>query len=164
MERRHFPSFYRSHVTRVYRFIFYRVNGNKELAEDLTQDVFLKALAAFDRYDPAVSESAWMYTIARNHLINHMQKQHPSVALEAIENTDWDRVDWAEILSASYDERRLLEALKQLPETDAEIIRLKYLEGWPYEDIAQKIGKTAGSLRIQTHRALKCLRKILKQK
>lgn len=163
MERKHFPEFYRTNVKRVYRFLFYRVGGNKEVAEDLTQDVFLKALNAFDRYDPSVSESSWIYTIARNHLINHVQKQHPGVELETIENTDWDKVDWAEQLSASHDEKRLLAAIAKLPEEDAEIVRLKYLEGWPYEDIAEKTGKTAGALRVQAHRALKELKKTLKQ-
>lgn len=163
MERKHFPEFYRTNVKRVYRFLYYRVGGNKEVAEDLTQDVFLKALNAFDRYDPAVSESSWIYTIARNHLINHVQKQHPGVELEAIENTDWDKVDWGERLSASHDEKRLLEAISKLPEEDGEIVRLKYLEGWPYEDIAEKLGKTSGALRVQAHRALKELKAILKQ-
>lgn len=163
MERKHFPEFYRTNVKRVYRFLYYRVGGDKEVAEDLTQDVFLKALNAFDRYDPAVSESSWIYTIARNHLINHVQKQHPGVELETIENTDWDKVDWAERLSASHDEKRLLQAISKLPGEDAEIVRLKYLEGWPYEDIAEKLGKTAGALRVQAHRTLKELKKILKQ-
>ncbi len=163
MERKHFPQFYRTNVKRVYRFLYYRVGGNKEVAEDLTQDVFLKALNAFDRYDPAVSESSWIYTIARNHLINHVQKQHPGVELETIENTDWDKVDWGEKLSASHDEKRLLAAISKLPDEDAEIVRLKYLEGWPYEDIAEKLGKTSGALRVQAHRALKELKKTLKQ-
>ncbi len=163
MERRHFPTFYRTHVKRVYRFIFYRVGGRKEVAEDLTQDVFMKALAAFERYDPALSESSWIYTIARNHLINYVQKQRPAVDLETIENTDWDKVDWAERMSVSHDEKRLLNAISQLPKEDAEIVRLKYLEGWPYEDIAEKMSKNTGALRVQAHRALKELKKILKQ-
>ncbi len=162
MDRSHFPTFYRTHVKKVYRFVFYRVQGNTEVAEDLTQDVFLKALSAFDRYDPTISASSWIYTIARNHLINHVQKQRHTETLEAIENTDWDRVDWAERLCVSHDEKRLLEAIKKLPETDTKIVRLKYLEGWSYEDIAEKLGKTAGALRVQAHRALKELEKLLK--
>ena len=41
MEKRHFPSFYDKHFKAIYKFVYFRVGANKELAEDLTQDVFL---------------------------------------------------------------------------------------------------------------------------
>lgn len=163
MDTKHFLPFYQTNVKRVYRFLFFRVRGNKELAEDLTHDVFVKALAAFEQYDPAISQSSWIYTIARNHLINHLEKTRPGVPVEEIENTDWDRVDWGERMAVRHDERRLLEALEQLPKEDALIVKRKYLEGWSYDDIAQEIGKNSGALRVQAHRALKSLKKILKQ-
>ena len=134
------------------------------MAEDLTQDLFVKALGAFEGYDPAVSQSSWIYTIARNHLINQMQKLRPGVDLEEIENTIWDAVDWGDKMALRHDEKRLWEAISQLPPEDAELVRMKYLEGWPYDEIAEKLEKTAGSLRVQAHRALKQLKKILKQK
>ena len=163
MERKHFPDFYRKNVKRIYRFLYFRTRGNKEVAEDLTQDVFVKCLAAFDSYDPAVSASSWIFTIARNHLINYLQKEKPSVALEDIENNLWDRQNWGEKMTFAHDEKRLLDAISRLNPDDAEIVRLKYLEGWPYEDIAELRGKNAGALRVQAHRALKELRGILKQ-
>lgn len=164
MDRQDFPEFYRKNVQRIYRFLYYRVGGNKELAQDLAQDAFLKAYEAFDRYDPSRSESSWMYTIARNHLINYLAKMRPSVDLEEIENTLWDRDDWAVKAELSFDETRMLEAVKKLPSDDADLLRKKYLEGWSYEDIANAIGKTEGALRVQAHRALKQLRKILKHR
>jgi len=134
------------------------------MAEDLTQGVFMKALGAFESYDPEISASAWIFTIARNHLINSLQKEKGNVPLEDIEQTLWDRVDLSDRMALSFDEKRLFEALSQIPADDAEIIRLKHLEGWEYEDIAQIKGKTSGALRIQVHRALKSLKAILKQK
>lgn len=163
MEIKHFPDFYRHNVTRVYKFLFYRVHGKKEVAEDLTQDVFLKAYGAFESYDPKISESSWIFTIARNHLINYVHKERPGVALEDIENTAWDKLDWMERMSLKHDEQRLIKALKELGGEDALIIRLKHLEGWSFDEIGEKLGKTSGALRTQAHRALKALRKILKQ-
>ena len=90
MDSKHFPEFYRLNMKRVYRFLFYRVGGSKETAEDLTQDVFLKAFGAFEKYDPEISKSSWIFTIARNHLINHIAKQRPGVVLQGIEHTIWD--------------------------------------------------------------------------
>jgi RNA polymerase sigma-70 factor (ECF subfamily) len=163
MDQRDFPQFYRKYVQRIYKFLYYRLGGNTSLAQDLTQDVFLKAFQAFDRYDEKISESSWVYTIARNHLINHLAKTKPQVDLEEIENTNWDHDDWATRAEIRYDEKRLLEAISQLPKQDAMLVRRKYLEGWSYEDIAEMEGRSSGALRVQAHRVLKQLRIALKQ-
>jgi RNA polymerase sigma factor (sigma-70 family) len=84
--------------------------------------------------------------------------------LEDIENTAWDKLDWMEKMSMKHDERRLIQALTELGGEDADLVRLKHLEGWSFDEIAQKIGKSPGALRTQSHRALKSLRNILKQK
>lgn len=164
MDRKTFPDFYRANVKRVYRYLFYRVGADKAQAEDLTQDVFLKAFKAFDSYDPNISQASWIFTIARNHFINHLEKQRPGVALEDIENTNWDKVDIPDKLATRHDEQRLLAAIDRLPKDDAELIRAKYLEGWGYDDIAERLGKSSVALRVQAHRALKAIRTLLKQK
>ncbi|MBI5655196.1 sigma-70 family RNA polymerase sigma factor [Candidatus Uhrbacteria bacterium] len=162
MEKSKFTDFYQSNVKRVYKFLFFRVGGNKEVAEDLTQDVFLKALQAFESYDPKISQTSWILTIARNHLINQLEKTRPSVNLEDVENILPDCTDALERMACRADEKHLVEAIKQLPKDDATLVQLKYLEGWQYEEMAVILGKTAGTLRVQAHRALKCLRKALK--
>ena len=164
MDRKNYPQFYRKNVQRIYRFLYYRLGGDKETAQDLTQDVFIKALEAFDRYDEKISASAWIFTIARNHLINHFNRKRPGVPLEDIENTLWDQDDWVARAELKHDERRLLEAMKKLPKDDAELIWYKHLEGWQYDELAEKLGKSSGALRVRAHRALGALRKILKQR
>lgn len=164
MDKKFYLDFYKLNVDRVYRYLFYRVGGNKEVAEDLTQDVFMKALAAFESYDPKISESSWIFTIARNHLINHHQKTKPTVCLDEIENSFWDSLESNEKYCSNFDEKRLFKALKQLPPEDAELIRLKYLEGWSYDELTDKFGKNAGNLRVKAHRTLKVIKGILKQK
>jgi RNA polymerase sigma-70 factor (ECF subfamily) len=164
MDRQHFTKFYQTNVKRVYRFIYFRVGGKKELAEDLTQDVFLKALKAFESFDPNISQTSWILTIARNHLINQLEKIRPQVCLEDVENVLPDSLDLMESISLRNDEKRLMQAINTLDHDDAELVRLKYLEGWQYEEIAEITGKTSGTLRVQAHRALKSLKKVLKQK
>ena len=164
MDLKHFPDFYRSNVQRIYRFLYFRVRNEKEIAQDLTQDVFLKAFAAFDSYDPEVSQSSWIFTIARNHLINYVQKQRPGVSLEEIEQTMWDKSSGIESESSRFDTGRLLVALQQLPEDDRRLVEMKHLEGWSYDEIAKIQGKNVGALRVQSHRALKALQKILKHR
>jgi len=164
MELKYFPEFYRTNVKRIYRFVFFRVKGNKEQSEDFTQDIFLKAYSAFESFDPAVSKSSWIYTIARNHLINQAQKDRPGTSLEEIEDTLWDREAWDEKMASKHDHQRMLASLSALPEEDRKIVRLKYLEGWSYDEIAEIMSKSAGALRVQAHRSLKALKAILKQK
>lgn len=164
MERRHFTAFYRANVKRVYRFIYFRVGGKKELAEDLTQDVFVKALQAFESYDPNISQTSWILTIARNHLINQLEKIRPQVNLEDVENILPDTFNLMESAALKQDEVRLIRAIQRLDKEDADLVRLKYLEGWQYTEIAEITGKTSGTLRVQAHRALKNLKKILKHK
>lgn len=164
MDQKHFPTFYEKNVKRIYRFLYYRVGGDKQMAQDLTQDVFLKAFQAFDRYDEKVSASAWIFTIARNHLLNQLAKKRPQVSLDEIENTTWDREDWASHAELSYDQKRMLQAMKQLPVDDAALLRRKHLEGWSFEEMAGEMGKTPGALRVQAHRAMRELRRILKKR
>lgn len=164
MDKKHFPDFYRMHIKSIYKFFYFRVSGRKEIAEDLTQDVFMKAFNAFESYDPATSRSAWIYMIARNHFINHLEKSKPSVDLGEVENTSAVAVDWAEHMSKKHDAGRLMAALSDLPKDDRELVRMKFLEGWGYDDIAKVMDKSAATLRVQAHRALKTLRAILKQK
>ena len=157
MDQRKFPEFYRKNVERIYRFIYYRVGGNTELAQDLTQDVFLKAFEAFERYDEKISVSSWIYTIARNHLINHHAKQKPMVDVEEIEDVLPEREDWKDRLELRDDERRLLREIDALPREDAQLVRRKYLEGWTFDELAEERGKTAVALRVQAHRIIKSL-------
>lgn len=164
MERSAFPAFYREHVEKIYRFLLFRCGGSKEMAEDLTQDVFLKAFDAFERFDPEKSKSSWIFTIARNHLINQMQKLKQNVPLEDMENVLSNPVGATELLELSLNEKELSAAIEMLPSEDATLIRMKYLEGWAYDEIAEITGKSAGSLRIQSHRAMKTLRTNLKRK
>jgi RNA polymerase sigma-70 factor, ECF subfamily len=164
MEKQTFAAFYDLHFRKIYRFVFFRVGGNREHAEDLTHDIFLKALEAFDRYDPSISGSAWIYTIARNHIINQAAKNRPQADLEDVENSLWDTQDWESVMAIRHDEGRLMKALGQIPQDEADLIRMKYLEGWRYEEIAECLGRSSGALRVQSCRILRKLRVILKQK
>lgn len=161
MDKRQFEHFYDDYFERIYRFVFYRVGGNREQARDLTQDIFLKAFEAFERYDPAQSRSAWIYTIARNHLIHVYAKTRPGVTLEEIEGTIAASYDPKQRYILHQEERALYEALTALPPEDARLIQMKYLEGWSFEDLSEAFEKSSGALRVQAGRALKKLKDLL---
>jgi RNA polymerase sigma-70 factor (ECF subfamily) len=102
-------------------------------------------------------------TIARNHLINQLEKIRPQVNLDDVENVLPDPLCLIRQAAIRQDECRLLEAIAALSKDDAELVRLKYLEGWTYQEIAEITGKTSGTLRVQAYRALRMLKAALKQ-
>ena len=163
MSASEFEAFYHAYVTCVYRFVFYRVGARRELAQDLTQDIFLKAFEAFERYDPTKGKSAWIYTIARHHLINHHAKERSQVNIEEVSDSLWLSTDERERLVQNDEERRLLVAVDTLEVEDARLVRMKYLEGWGFDDLAEVFGKSSGALRVQVGRALKKLRHQVKK-
>ena len=162
MDRRQFEAFYHTHVDHVFRFVLFRVAQDRERAKDLTQEIFLKAYQAFERYDPARGARAWIYTIARNHVYNAYAAHKETTALEDAEGHISLRVDHVDRLQSREDERTLLAALERLLEQEAELIRQKYLEGWSFEELSKSLGKSAGALRIQAMRSLKHLQRLLK--
>ncbi len=162
MDRREFEAFYRAHADHVFRFVLFRVAHDRERAKDLTQEIFLKAYEAFERFDPSRGAHAWLYTIARNHVYNAYAAHRQTVDLEEAERHPNGRGDHLEMLVNDEDEKALLAAIDQLPEHEAELIRQKYLEGWSFEELAHSLGKTAGALRIQAMRSLKRLKTLLK--
>ncbi len=162
MDKRQFERFYDDYFERIYTFVFYRVGGNRELARDLTQDVFLKAFEAFERYDPNKSQSAWIYTIARNHIINTYAKTRPGVTLEEIEGSIAASYDPRGTYLLRQDELVLHTALAALAPEDATLVRMKYLEGWSFDDLSAALEKSSGALRVQAGRALKKMQSLLR--
>lgn len=152
-----FSSFYQSYAHKIYRFVFYRVGRQRDRAEDLTQEIFLKAYEAFSRYNPEVSRTAWLYTIARNHLINAHQREKATSDLDEVDQHASLSVDGRAQAQLSEDQRRLLSAIDRLSDEDATLVRMKYLEGWSFDELAQMLEKNAGALRVQASRALKKL-------
>src|SRR5688500_1355368 len=76
-----FGALYDRHFTAVYRYVYYRVRDDAE-AEDLTSDVFMKALRAIRRYEPRQAFLAWLYRIARNAVIDHVRRGGRQVSFE----------------------------------------------------------------------------------
>ncbi len=161
MHKKHFPSFYKKHVKAIYRYLYYRVGGNSELAEDLTQDVFLKALDAFEKYDPSKSDSAWIYTIARNHLLNSLPKHKKHGDLEEIENTILDAESWVQKEERKDEARRMMEAIKKMKKDEQELLIRKYMEGWSFKELAEEWGTTSGALRVKARRVVQKLQSVI---
>lgn len=158
-----FAKFYDKHIDAVYRFVYFRVGQKREVAEDLTSDIFISALDAFDRFDPSKGEKAWIMTIARNKLINYWRDKKEQVDIDEVAFTLVGE-EGREAAELREELETLREGIKKLKPPERVLIEKKYLLGYRYKEIAKELGKTAGSVRVETHRAMRKLRELLKGK
>ncbi len=158
-----FATFYDKHIDAVYRFVYFRVGQKREVAEDLTSDIFTSAFEAFDRFDPERGEKAWIMTIARNKVINHWRDRKDSVDIDDVAFTLVGE-EGMETAERREDTATLKEAMDKLKPPERNLIEKKYLLGYRYEEIATSLGKKAGAARVETHRAMKKLKEYLKGK
>jgi RNA polymerase sigma-70 factor (ECF subfamily) len=157
-----FGQLYDMHVDMVYRFIYYRL-GDRPQAEDLTSETFVRAL----RRISSVSEqghdiAAWLVTIARNLVLDHVKSAHYrlSVTTDEIFDSHSPEDTEATVLGA-FDQRALLEAVQLLSPEQQESIVLRYFQGLSLAETAQVMGRNAGAVKALQHRALRRLYTVL---
>ena len=157
-----FGLLYDKHVAAIYRYVYYRVRDDAD-AEDLTSDVFMRALKAMPRYEPRQAFLAWLYRIARNAVIDRARRGNRQVSFEdALEHPDADKViePDAEILAHS-DSQVLRGALAKLTPLQQEVIVLRFLEGYSTQEISRIVGKREGTVRGIQFRAIGALRQLI---
>jgi RNA polymerase sigma-70 factor (ECF subfamily) len=147
---------YDAHVDRVYR-LAYRMTGDDDLAQEFTQDTFIRA---FDRIDQFRGESAvgtWIYAIAARVVMNGMRKikrfRHRQVALDEVGSLSGPPP------SADPDLRaKLRSAIDALPEKYRMVFVMHDIEGYTHREIAGVLGVQTGTSKAQLSRARARLR------
>ncbi len=157
-----FGALYDRYVEAVYRYVFYRVRETAE-AEDVTSEVFMKALRAMPRYETRQPFLAWLYRIARNAVIDRARRKRTQVSFEdALAHPNADRIlDPDATLFQQVDAETLRGAIRQLTPLQQEVIVLRYVEGLDTRAIARIVGKREGTVRGIEFRALGALRQLV---
>jgi RNA polymerase sigma-70 factor (ECF subfamily) len=152
-----FGELYNRYLMQIYRFVYSRVR-DQTVAEDVTSEVFMKALKSIGRYqDTGKPFSAWLYQIAVNSVADRYRAARP------VEDIDEQR-DLAisgpalEEVAAQRDElRRIWAVVETLPKQQRVAMVLKFQEDMKIEDIAVAMGKSAGAVKLLIHRGVtKC--------
>ena len=157
-----FGLLYDRHVDAIYRYVYYRVRDDAE-AEDLTSDVFMRALKAMPRYEPRQAFLAWLYRIARNAVIDRARRGGRQVSFEdALDHPSAEHIVIPdnELLSRS-DSDTLRAALAKLTPLQQEVVVLRFLEGYTTQEIARIVGKREGTVRGIQFRAIGALRQMI---
>ncbi len=144
----------------IFRFFLSRL-GNREIAEDLTQDIFFKIIKKIGTFDKKSGNfNTWFWQIARNSLIDYYREKK-SVPLSDFLEERKDIPDETNNLKAKVEAEEILSAVKSFTPEDQEIFTLRYVSDLSYKDIGRVVGKTEGSLRVIIHRLNNKLRKII---
>lgn len=153
------PLFDRYHVP-LFDFLS-RMTGNRQVSEDLVQEVFLRVLKYRGTYREGARFGTWIFSIARNVRTDYFSRRELAVplsedALEAPDNSPGPEGE-TEMASAS---GRLRAALMRLREDRRELLILARYQCMKHEAIAELLGIDTGTVKVRVHRALKELREI----
>ena len=151
---------YTEYRSKVFGYIRSRV-GNYADAEDLCEDVFLKAYRASYSYDPAkASQSTWIYSITRNTVADYFRRTRGADEIPE-DLSDGSSVE-DDVMNAELLEK-LAEALEKLPAELTDIVVLRYYDGLQLTRIADKLGISYGSAKIRHQKALAMLKEQLEK-
>ena len=152
-----FGAVYDAFIERIYRFVYYKTH-HKETAEDITSEVFRKALQGIGSFDPAKgSLSGWLYRIARNSVIDHYRTARPADAIDDM----WDLAadaDASRDVDAMIVAENLQQHLAVLTSEQRDIVLMRVWEGMSYREIAEAVGKTEAACKMAFMRGIDRLR------
>ena len=157
-DRRAFERLYRQHVGRVFS-VCARMTGDRTAAEELTQDVFVRAWEKLALYRGESAFSTWLHRLAVNVVLNHRKSEgRRRGRLE----DDQDAIDATPGRQAPAGIAMDLEqAIAGLPPGARRVFVLHDVEGFKHEEIAEMLGVTTGGSKAQLHRARMLLRQAL---
>ena len=150
-----FRDFYTSQKDRLFGYILRRT-GNPALSADMMQESFTRYLGAYGQERPTPS---LLYTICRNLIADHFRKQKPEIPLADHHFLAGTSQEESVILRE--ETRRVLEAIEQLDDVDARLLRLAAGSTLSYKEISAKMKMSEANVKVRIHRARLQLKNIL---
>ncbi len=143
----------------IYKYIYVRVGRSKELAQDLAQEIFMKAWQHRDSYDSTkATVKTWLFVITRNQLTDHFRRNR---------NNPLPLKDDIGFVEPGPDNdllmQTILNRMNKLNDYDQELITLRFIEDLSIEDVARIVNKQYTATKIYIYRALSKLRKLVNE-
>ena len=156
---KHFAPLYKKYHEQIFRYIYQRMD-DKQMAYDVTSQVFLKAINNLKKFEfRGVPLASWLYRIAKSEL---NQSFRDNKSKRAINIDDIQVATFMEVFEEetnSINKKRLFNALKGLNESELQLIELRYFEDRPYKEIGEIIDVKENNAKVKTFRALEKLKK-----
>ena len=160
-----FTKLYDEYFNKIYRYI-YSLIGDQTEAEDLTQEVFIKAMHSIDSYKwKGVPFASWLFRIAHNQVIDFWRKRKKEKtttldeAFAVVGNEDP-----VAMIEQKSEIEELTAALKELPPAQGEVISLRFIAGLSIAEVAKILDKREGTIKALQFNGTLSLRRILVEK
>ncbi len=154
----------------IYSFVF-RYTGNSQDAEDITQEVFVKAWRNLKKFNQNRSFKTWIFSIAKNTCIDFLKKKK-TIPFSQFENEKRENILSEELFDKSplpdeiFEKKDLVEilnkALESLPIKYRLVLFLRYNDHFTFKEIAEILGESINTIKSRHQRAIQLLKKILK--
>lgn len=155
MDHHDIQQLYEDHVISIYRFIYAKV-GNREEAEDLTSQVFVKAVRGLDPERDRSSIQSWLFQVARTIVADHWRAFYRlrTDSLDDLLEAGWEAASTPSELPARVEDRAEL-ILDRLPPRYREVLSYRFLLNYSIKETAEKMRLTEANVKVLQFRALK---------
>lgn len=157
-DRKYFGPLYDRYFDQIFRFVFVRMGGKEDEAGDITQHVFIKAMANLDKYeDRGFPFTSWLYRIAQNEVSMFFRKQKKNYTVPIDENRIQDLADEANLASSymsTNEQEMLIAVLNSLEQEHLDLIELRFFHGMSFKEIAEIYNVTEANAKMRTYRIL----------
>lgn len=156
-----FGELYERYSVTIFRFVCLRL-GSRQDAEDLTEEIFMRAWNNLAKYDErGIPFAAYLFQVARNALIDHYRKNRtPLSSIDDINLSGMDP-DPEDSVAHKLDFQDLQKFMENLPEDYRNVLILRFLNGLSPEETAQMMNRSEGAVRVLQFRALAALKRLL---
>ena len=155
---------YRTHVDVIYRYIWARIRDD-DVTEDLTAQVFLKALEGLPSYRPSGKPFlAWLYRIAYARIVDHWRKQERRVEVPLEDTLPAREPRPEELLEVEADWVTAIDLVAQLTDDQQDVVILRFIGELSLAEVAETLGKTVGATKAIQYRALATLARLLEKR
>lgn len=163
-DRAAFEKLYRQHLQRIHALCWRMCGGVESLAEEMTQEAFVRAWQKLGSFKMQSRFGTWMHRVAVNVVLSDKRIRVRTMQREqSLETVNVEPIDKHDA-SASSETRDLESAISKLPERARSVLVLHDIEGYRHSDIAEMTGMAVGSSKAQLHRARKLVRASLGEK
>ena len=158
-----FARLYEHYYQGIYNYIYLRVSDVSQ-AEDLTSEVFMKALESIDSFTfRGLPFSSWLYRIARNMMVDYFRSHQGPVDLPLEDEVLPAGRDPGDVFERELTQQQLARALRNLTEDQQEVIILMFVEVFSPSVVAQVLGKSEGAIKSLQYRGLNSLNRVLEE-
>jgi len=160
---RGFEPLYNKYYEQIFRYIYQRMD-DKEMAHDITSQVFLKAMNNIQKYEyRGVPFASWLYRIAKSELYQSFRDEKATRTVNVDTVNLSEMIDEMEENFSEESRTALLNAIKELAEDEVQMIELRYFEKRSFKEIGDILEITENNAKVKAHRVIQKMKKLFNE-